>query len=61
MGCGCKKRNQPVTNQTVNVQLTEGTSTPPQEVVIMEQQIEQIIKKVQEINNQEGEETTGVE
>lgn len=58
MGCGCKKRNQPSNNQTVTVQLTEGTSTsPPQEVIIMEQQIDQIIKKVEEIselnNNEE--------
>ncbi len=62
MGCGCKKKTQPTTNQTVSVQLTEGTSsTPPQEVVIMEQQIDQIIKKVEEINNQDsGEPTQGV-
>jgi len=51
MGCGCKKRNQPVNNQTVNIQLTEGGSTPPQEITIMEQQLDQIIKKVEEINN----------
>lgn len=59
MGCGCKKRNQPETNQTVNVRLTEGSSsTPPQEISIMEQQIDQIIKKVEEINNQTNEENT---
>jgi|688.fasta_scaffold210004_4 hypothetical protein len=59
MGCGCKKKTQSTTNQTVSVQLTEGTSsTPPQEVVIMEQQIDQIIKKVEEINNQDSGETT---
>jgi len=56
MGCGCKKRNQPVSNQTVNIQLTEGGSTPPQEITIMEQQLDQIIKKVEEINNQTNEE-----
>lgn len=58
MGCGCKKRNQPVNNQTVNIQLTEGGSTPPQEITIMEQQLDQIIKKVEEINNQTNEEST---
>lgn len=59
MGCGCKKKTTTETNQTVTVKLTEGTSgTPPQEVVIMEQQIDQIIKKVEEINNQTGEEST---
>jgi TolA-binding protein len=58
MGCGCKKRNQPVNNQTVNIQLTEGGSTPPQEITIMEQQLDQIIKKVEEINNQSNEENT---
>jgi TolA-binding protein len=58
MGCGCKKRNQPVSNQTVNIQLTEGGSTPPQEITIMEQQLDQIIKKVEEINNQTNEENT---
>lgn len=58
MGCGCKKRNQPVNNQTVNIQLTEGGSTPPQEITIMEQQLDQIIKKVEEINNQANEENT---
>jgi hypothetical protein len=59
MGCGCKKKNQPATNQTVTVKLTEGTSSnPPQEVVIMEQQIDQIIKKVEEINNQTESDST---
>jgi TolA-binding protein len=59
MGCGCKKRNQPVSNQSVNIQLTEGSSsTPPQEITIMEQQLDQIIKKVEEINNQNEEENT---
>lgn len=58
MGCGCKKRNQPESNQTVNIQLNEGGSTPPQEITIMEQQIDQLIKKVEEINNQTNEEST---
>ena len=59
MGCGCKKRNQPVSNPTVNIQLTESSSsTPPQEISIMEQQLDQIIKKVEEINNQTNEENT---
>jgi len=43
----------------VNIQLTEGSSsTPPQEITIMEQQLDQIIKKVEEINNQNEEENT---
>lgn len=59
MGCGCKKKTTTETNQTVNVKLVEGsTVVPTQEVVIMEQQIDQIIKKVEEINNQTGEEST---
>lgn len=58
MGCGCKKRNQPVVNQSVNIQLNEGGSTPPQEITIMEQQIDQLLKKVEEINNQSNEENT---
>jgi hypothetical protein len=60
MGCGCKKKNQTTTtNQTVTVQLTEGNSnTPPQEVVIMEQQLDQIIKKIEEINSQTEDGTT---
>ena len=59
MGCGCKKRNQPESNQTVNIKLTEGSSsTPPQEISIMEKQIDQLLKKVEEINNQNNEETT---
>jgi TolA-binding protein len=51
MGCSCKKKNQSVSNQTISVQLSEGTSnSSPQEVIIMEQQIDQIIKKVEEIS-----------
>jgi TolA-binding protein len=53
-GCGCKKKNQTVNNQTVNVKLTEGSSL--QEVTIMEQQLEQIIEKVEELNQQINEE-----
>jgi hypothetical protein len=58
MGCGCKKKNQPISNQTVNIQLTEGTTTKTQEVVIMEEQIDQIIKKVEEISQQINEDST---
>ncbi len=55
MSCGCKKKNQTVNNQTINIKLSEGTSvTPPQEIIITEQQIDRIIKKVEEINKQEG-------
>lgn len=59
MGCGCKKRNQTESNQTVNIQISEGNgSQPPQEITIMEQQIDQIIKKVEELNNQNENTTT---
>jgi hypothetical protein len=58
MGCSCKKKNQSISNQTITVQLSEGTSnSSPQEVTIMEHQIDHIIKKVEEIselnNNEE--------
>jgi peptidoglycan hydrolase CwlO-like protein len=53
MGCGCKKRNQPVTDAQVTVQLTEGSSSqPPQQVTIMEQQVNDLVRKIEDINNQ---------
>jgi TolA-binding protein len=60
MSCGCKKRNAEMNNQMVNVQLDESSSTPPQQITIMEKQINEIIDKIEELtdessNNQEPE------
>lgn len=53
MGCGCKKKNQPVTQSQVTVQITEGSSSqPPQQVTIMEQQVNDLVKKLEDINTQ---------
>jgi hypothetical protein len=54
MGCGCKKKNQSVTtNSTVTIKLSESSSNlPPQEVNIMEQQVNDLVKKIEEINNE---------
>jgi hypothetical protein len=54
MGCGCKKKNQSVTtNSNVTIKLSESSSNlPPQEVNIMEQQVNDLVKKIEEINNE---------
>lgn len=54
MGCGCKKKNQTTTtNSTMTVKLTEGNSTQPvQEINIMEQQVNDLVKKIEEINTE---------
>jgi len=52
MSCGCKKRNAEMNNQMVNVQLDESSSTPPQQITIMEKQINEIIDKIEELNNE---------
>lgn len=50
-GCGCKNKKQSVNNQSVTVKLKETNSNgSPQDVIIMEEQIDQIIKKVEEIS-----------
>jgi len=50
-GCGCKKRNEEMNNQVVNVQLDGSNMTPPQQITIMEKQINEIIDKIEELNN----------
>jgi TolA-binding protein len=54
MGCGCKKKNQATTtNSTMTVKLTEGNSNQPvQEINIMEQQVNDLVKKIEEINTE---------
>jgi len=47
MGCGCKK-NQPAP-PPATVQVVENQ---PQEPNAMEQQVEELVKKIEEINNQ---------
>lgn len=51
-GCGCKKRNEEMNNQVVNVQLDGSNMTPPQQITIMEKQINEIIDKIEELNNE---------
>jgi|LauGreDrversion4_2_1035121.scaffolds.fasta_scaffold09660_13 hypothetical protein len=54
MGCGCKKRNQTPVVPSSNVVMTEGTSTTndvQQINLIDQQQVEQLVKKIEEINN----------
>jgi hypothetical protein len=52
MGCGCKKRNEETNNQVVNVQLDGTNMVPPQQITIMEKQINEIIDKIEEITNE---------
>jgi Txe/YoeB family toxin of Txe-Axe toxin-antitoxin module len=53
MGCGCKKRNntQTVGNSTVTIQLTEGANQIQQQNSLMERQVEELVKKIEEIND----------
>jgi len=58
-GCGCKKNNQAVNNQTITVQLTEGnTNSSPQEITVMDKQINEIIDKIEELTIESNEEQT---
>jgi|APGre2960657373_1045057.scaffolds.fasta_scaffold195603_2 hypothetical protein len=52
MGCGCKKRNEETNNQVVNVQLDGTNMVPPQQITIMEKQINEIIDKIEEMTNE---------
>ena len=52
MGCGCKKRNEETNNQVVNVQLDGPNMVPPQQITIMEKQINEIIDKIEEMTNE---------
>lgn len=52
-GCGCKKRNnnQPnVGSSQVTIQVNEGTNQP-QQINIMERQVDELIKKIEEISD----------
>lgn len=53
MGCGCKKRNQTPVQPSNNVVMTESQSTTTtQEInLIDQQQVELLVKKIEEINN----------
>lgn len=53
MGCGCKKKNNPhpIGNSTVTIQMTEGTNQIQQQSSLMEKQVEQLVKKIEEIND----------
>jgi hypothetical protein len=53
MGCGCKKKNNTpqVGNSTVTIQLTEGSNQIQQQTNLMEKQVGELIKKIEEIND----------
>jgi hypothetical protein len=52
MGCGCKKRNQTPVQPSNNVVMTEGQTTTTQQInLVDQQQVEQLVKKIEEINN----------
>ena len=52
MGCGCKKRNQTPVQPSNNVVMTESQSTTTQQInLVDQQQVEQLVKKIEEINN----------
>lgn len=53
MSCGCKKKNQPTTQSSNNVVVTENTSTNNvQEISLIDQeQIDRLVKKIEQINN----------
>lgn len=57
MGCGCKKKNQTPVQPSNNVVMTEGqsTTTTQQINLVDQQQVEQLVKKIEEINNSLGE------
>ena len=51
MGCGCKKKNTQTT--TINsVVVKEGTQT--QQINVNDQQLNQIIDKINQLNNEQG-------
>ena len=54
MGCGCKKRNQTTVQPSNTVVMTESqtTTTDVQQInLVDQQQVEQLVKKIEEINN----------
>jgi len=51
MGCGCKKRNDTQVASTNNVVMVENQQTTQQINLNDQQQLEQLVKKIEEINN----------
>lgn len=51
MGCGCKKKNTQTTTTTNNVVVKEGTQT--QQINVDQQQLDQLIDKINDLNNQQ--------
>jgi hypothetical protein len=51
MGCGCKKRNQTPVQPSNTVVMTEGQSTTQQINLVDQQQVELLVKKIEEIND----------
>jgi hypothetical protein len=51
MGCGCKKKNTQTTT-TNSVVVKEGTQT--QQINVNDQQLNQIIDKINQLNNEQG-------
>lgn len=51
MGCSCKKRNQTVKNNSTTININEGsTNMSPQQVIIVDEHVDKIIKKIEEIS-----------
>ncbi len=51
MGCGCKKRNQTPVQPSNTVVMTEGQSTTQQINLVDQQQVELLVRKIEEIND----------
>jgi len=51
MGCGCKKRNDTQVASKNNVVVVENQQTTQQINLNDQQQLEQLVKKIEEINN----------
>ncbi len=56
MGCGCKKKNQPVQPTPVTINLSNVQPNQVQQINLTEEQqnvVNQIVDKIDQINNQE--------
>jgi hypothetical protein len=51
MGCGCKKRNQTPVQPSNTVVMTEGQATTQEINLVDQQQVELLVKKIEEIND----------
>ena len=52
MGCGCKKRNQTPVQPSNTVVMTESQSTTTQQInLVDQQQVELLVRKIEEIND----------